>query len=167
MSMGEELQKLHELHQSGALSGEEFARAKARLLDSSPAAANREGVLPAVESVDPEALEREARLWGLLLHLSLFAGYLIPLAGLVAPILIWQLKKNELPRIDQHGKNVTNWIISHLIYFVGCLVLIVAIIGIPLLVALGVVSIVFPIVGAIKANNGEVWKYPLSIPFFK
>jgi uncharacterized Tic20 family protein len=40
------------------------------------------------------------------------------------------------------------------------------IIGIPLLVAVAVLSIVFPIVAAIKASNGEVWKYPLTIRFF-
>jgi hypothetical protein len=41
------------------------------------------------------------------------------------------------------------------------------IIGIPLSMALVAVGIVFPIVGAVKANNGEVWPYPCSIGFFK
>jgi uncharacterized Tic20 family protein len=40
-------------------------------------------------------------------------------------------------------------------------------IAIPLLIALGVIGIIFSIVAAIKANNGEVWKYPLAITFFK
>jgi len=44
--------------------------------------------------------------------------------------------------------------------------LFVVLIGIPLLIALAILAIVFPIVAAIKANNGQVWKYPLSIPFF-
>jgi uncharacterized Tic20 family protein len=77
------------------------------------------------------------------------------------------VKKDELPGIDVHGKNVANWILSKIIYAVISLILVLAIIGIPLLIALGVISIIFPIIGAIKANNGEVWKYPLSIPFFK
>jgi hypothetical protein len=85
---------------------------------------------------------------------------------LIVPILIWQLKKAELPKIDVHGKNAVNWIISHIIYIIVCIPLIFLIIGIPLLLAVGVLSIVFPIVAAIKASNGEVWKYPLTIRFF-
>jgi uncharacterized Tic20 family protein len=101
------------------------------------------------------------------LHLSLLSGFVVPLAGLVVPIVLWQVKKGELPGIDAHGKVVTNWIISLVIYAVACTLLILVIIGIPLLIALGIVGIVFPIVGGIKASNGQLWKYPLSIPFFK
>jgi uncharacterized Tic20 family protein len=115
----------------------------------------------------PAALEQQTRQWAMFLHLSIFAGFVVPVAGLVAPIVLWQVKKDELPGIDVHGKNVANWILSKIIYAVISLILVLAIIGIPLLIALGVISIIFPIIGAIKANNGEVWKYPLSIPFFK
>ena len=115
--------------------------------------------------------EKDTRLWGMILHLSILAGYVIPYAGLVAPIVIWQVKKNELPGIDAHGKNATNWIISFIIYNVICFALfftvILIIVAIPLLIVLGVLGVVFPIIAAIKANNGEVWKYPLTISFFK
>jgi len=116
----------------------------------------------------PASLEQQTRQWAMFLHLSLLAGCVVPMAGLVAPIVIWQIKKTELPGIDAHGKVVMNWLLSALIYSVVSFILIfVFLIGIPLLLALGVLSIVFPIIGGIKANNGELWKYPLSIPFFK
>jgi len=108
-----------------------------------------------------------ARQWAMFLHLSLFAGFLVPMAGLVVPIIIWQLKKEEFPEIDEHGKIVVNWIISSFIYAAVCVVLCFVLIGIPLLFVLGVLSIVFPIIGGIKANDGQVWKYPLSIQFLK
>jgi uncharacterized protein len=111
--------------------------------------------------------ETQIKQWGLFLHLSLLAGFIVPLAGLVTPIIIWQLKKNDLPGLDIHGKNVVNWIISDLIYVAIGSILCVVLIGIPILIALGIVSIVFPIIGGIKANNGEVWKYPLTIRFVK
>lgn len=111
--------------------------------------------------------DQETRMWAMILHLSLFAGYIVPLAGLVAPIVIWQVKKEALPGIDIHGKIVVNWIISALIYGLVFGILTLVLIGIPLLIALGVVAIIFPIVGGIKANNGEVWKYPLTIQFLK
>ena len=99
------------------------------------------------------------------LHLSLLAGFLVPFAGLIAPIVIWQMKKASLPEIDAHGKIVVNWIISAVIYAAVSFVLIFVLIGIPLLIVLGILSVVFPIIGGIKANNGEAWKYPLSIRF--
>ncbi len=103
----------------------------------------------------------------MLLHLSQLANFLVPLGGLIVPIVIWQVKKTELPGIDVHGKIVVNWIISALLYGIGCFILFFLLIGIPMLVALGIIAIIFPIVGGIKANNGEAWKYPLSITFFK
>ena len=103
----------------------------------------------------------------MILHLSQFAGYVIPLAGLIAPIVIWQVKKTELPGIDAHGKVVLNWILSALIYGAVSFVLLFVLIGFLMFAVLGVMLVIFPIVGGIKANNGELWKYPLSIPFFK
>ncbi|GAB4211269.1 MAG: DUF4870 domain-containing protein [Synechococcales cyanobacterium] len=110
---------------------------------------------------------KQAPFWAMILHLSLLAGFVIPLAGLVAPIIIWQIKRAEFPELDVHGKMVTNWIISVIIYTVVSALLIVVLIGIPLLLVIGILSIVFPILGGIKANNGELWKYPLTISFLK
>jgi uncharacterized Tic20 family protein len=107
------------------------------------------------------------RQWAMILHFSLLSGYIIPLAGLVAPIVIWQLKKTEFPEIDAHGKVVINWIISAVIYACVFLLLSFVVIGMPLLIVLGILCVVFPIVGGIKANNGELWAYPLSIRFLK
>lgn len=110
--------------------------------------------------------EKAERTWGLLLHLSVFAGYMSVGAGVIIPILIWQLKKDQYPVLDQHGRNLMNWLVSALIYGGLCFLLTFVFIGIPLGLALGVAMVVFPIIAGIKANNGEVWKYPLSIEFF-
>jgi uncharacterized protein len=157
MGVPDELEKLERLHQSGALSNEEFAKAKADLL-------NRGSGIPLFSSGDTI---QQTRQWGLLLHLSQFAGYVIPLGGFLAPILIWQIKKSELPAIDEQGKIVANWILSYIIYVFVAALSIIVIIGIVLLPIVLVLGVVFPIVGAIKASNGEVWPYPLSIKFFK
>ena len=103
----------------------------------------------------------------MVLHLSQLAVFLFPPAGLVLPILIWQIKKAEMPEIDAHGKIVANWLISALIYSAVCIPLLFVVVGyfLYIIIILGVV--VFPIIGAVKASNGELWKYPLSIPFFK
>jgi uncharacterized protein len=154
MDIADEIRKLEELRRSGALSEEEFTKAKAATLEKSTQGR------PASSGLD-------ANQWATFLHLSLLAGFVVPFAGLVVPIIIWQLKKNEFPSLDAHGKVVMNWLISEVIYAVAGIILTFLIIGIPMLIALGVVGIVFPVIGAIKANNGELWNYPLSITFLK
>jgi uncharacterized Tic20 family protein len=86
-------------------------------------------------------------------------------AGFVVPIVLWQIKKDESEIIDKHGKIVLNWILSEFILILVGVLLCIVIIGIPILIAVGIMSFIFPIIGGIKANNGEIWPYPLSINF--
>ena len=110
----------------------------------------------------------EVNRMAMLLHLSQLLGHTALIGvGWIIPVLIWQLKKNEMPGIDAHGKNVANWMLTELIVGIIFGLLCVMLIGFPLLLALYVLGIVFPIIGGIKANNGEVWNYPLAIKFFK
>ncbi len=156
MSVADELQKLSQLRDNGVLTDEEFASSKAELL---------KGLADSTKASSFSGITSNQ--WGLFLHLSQFAGGVIPLAGFIAPVLIWQLKKADFPELDLHGKNVANWLISLFIYACVCVVLTVVGIGILGLIVLAILGIVFPVIGAIKANNGEIWKYPLSISFLK
>ncbi|MDQ3324071.1 MAG: DUF4870 domain-containing protein [Acidobacteriota bacterium] len=104
---------------------------------------------------------------GLFLHLSQLLNFILPPAGLVVPIVLWQVKKDKMPALDAHGKMVTNWIISSVIYWAISFVLMFVLVGFAGFIILGIVGIVFPIIGAIKANNGEFWEYPLTIKFLK
>ena len=108
----------------------------------------------------------------LLMHLSQFFGFIIPVLGFAAPFIMWLLNKDNSANIDQHGKNIANFTISMLIYYavayctvfgIFCFILI----GIPLLFLLGIIQFIFIILAAIKAGNGEYWEYPLSIKFIK
>jgi uncharacterized Tic20 family protein len=118
-----------------------------------------------INPINPD--EQQARQWAMFLHLSQLAGYIIPLVGLIAPIIIWQTKKEEYPILDEHGKAVVNWIISELIYGAICSVLLFVVIGFPMLMILGILAVVFPIIGGLKANNGELWHYPMTINIIK
>ena len=165
MALADEIRKLDELRQSGALSEEEYARAKARVIDGGAAPLLQPASPYAGEPAQTADIEQQTRQWGMLLHLSLLAGFLLPIAGLIVPVVIWVLKKDELPGVDVHGKNALNWIISAIIYGVASGILIIVAIGVPLLLILAVLSIVFPIIASLKAKNGEYWKYPMSISF--
>ena len=104
---------------------------------------------------------------GMFLHLSQLLNIIIPFAGVVAPVVLWQIKKDEMPALDAHGKMVANWMISSLIYIAVSFVLTFVLIGILGFIAIGIMGVVFPIIGGIKANNGELWEYPLTIKFLK
>ena len=116
--------------------------------------------------------ESEYKPWGLdedtycvVLHLSQFAGYTVPLAGLILPIIMWTTEKQNSEKIDMHGRVVMNWVISSVIYAIVFLILAFFFIGIPLLIGLGICAIVFPIIGAIKAGGNICWHYPMAINF--
>ena len=115
----------------------------------------------------PAGGDQQTKQWAMFVHFSVLAGFVVPFAGLIVPIILWQIKKDELPEIDVHGKIVVNWLISAIIYGAVGMLLTFILIGIPLLFALAALCIVFPVIGGIKANNGEVWKYPLTIQFLK
>ena len=160
MSFVDDIEKLNNLRESGAISEQEYLEAKESLL-----AKNRNTVQPP-PGPPVTGVAADPNMWGMFIHLAQFSGFVVPLAGLIVPIILWQIKKDESNIIDRHGKVVTNWIITEVIFGIVFAILCIVFIGIPLLLVLGVVSIVFPIIGAVKANNGEVWVYPCSIKFF-
>ncbi len=114
------------------------------------------------ETVQPGATTRdkETNQWAMFIHFSLLAGWIVPVAGLVVPILIWQMKKDELPGIVPHAHIVLNWIVTSLVYALICLLLTLIFIGVLGFLALGIVTVIFSVIGGIKANEGEVWEYP-------
>jgi len=156
VNLADELRKLQQLYDSGAIDDAEFSAAKTRLLSEPP------------PPPGPN-LDEQTSYWAMVLHLSQFAGYLVPLAGLVAPIILWQIKKTELHGIDPHGRVVANWIISGILYLgLGLLLVFISLfVGVLVLSVLALLGIVFPLIGGIKASSGEVWEYPMSIPFFR
>ena len=147
----DELEKLNDLRQRGVISEEEFQQEKEKILNRNPAK-----VLPSTD----------ANQYSMFIHLSQFLGIFTGGIGLLVPVILWLIKKDESPVIDNNGKIVINWILSFLIYAACAGILCVIVIGIPLLIALGICDFIFIILGSIKASSGVLWKYPLSIEFF-
>ena len=112
-------------------------------------------------------IQEETKRWAVLWHLSTLLGLVSFGLGLIVPIVIWQWKKPELPAIDGHGKVVANAILSYFAYSVLAFFLLFVLIGFALYWILGILFILYPLIGAIKAWNGEVWPYPLCFKFFK
>lgn len=121
-----------------------------------------------MQPMQPSSLQTaEQRQTGMFLHLAQLANVILFPVGIIVPIVIWQTQKDKIPGLDAHGKMVVNWMISMTIYMVISIVLIFFIIGIFTICAVGLMGIIFPIIGGIKANNGELWDYPLTIKSLK
>jgi len=121
-----------------------------------------------------EQPSNDARTWAMFCHLAGLAGFVIPvvLSGIIAPLIVWQMKKDEHPFIDEQGKEALNFQISMPLYAMigtaACFITCIGVVLIPFVVgAVYFVNLIFLIIAAIKANNGEHYRYPLSIRFIK
>jgi hypothetical protein len=115
----------------------------------------------------PPSGDSQARTWNMLCHLSALVGLVIPFGSILGPLLVWQIKKNELPSTNEHGKEALNFQISVLIYAIGCAVLALVFIGILLGIVLFLGWLILTIIAGIKANNGEAYRYPATIRLIK
>jgi len=112
--------------------------------------------------------DKDTRMWAMLCHLSALCGFIgIPFGNVWGPLIIWLIKREESPYIDAHGKEALNFQISVSIYGVVAGILIIVLIGLPILLALMVADVVFIIKAAVKANDGQSYRYPLTIRFLK
>ena len=107
--------------------------------------------------------EQQERTWAMAAHLAALAGFIIPFGNIIRPLIIWLIKKDESPFVDDQGKESLNFQISITIYAIVSALLILIVIGIFLLIAIGVLVLVMVIVAAVKANSGEKFRYPLTI----
>ncbi|MFD2371149.1 DUF4870 domain-containing protein [Brevibacillus sp. GCM10020057] len=111
--------------------------------------------------------EKEERMWAMIAHLSALIGFMIPLGNVLGPLIIWLFKKETSPFVDRHGKEALNFGITITIYAAVSYLLLIVFIGALLLFALFVFWMVFLILGAVKANEGSEFRYPLTIRFVK
>ncbi len=109
------------------------------------------------------APDSEARNFSIVAHLGGFAGYIIPFGNILAPLVVWILKRDEQPFVDHHGREALNFQISITIYAIVSGLLILLVIGVLLLPLVLLFNIVMMIVAAVKASNGEHFRYPLTL----
>jgi hypothetical protein len=106
-------------------------------------------------------------MWAMLCHLSALSGFIIPFGSLIGPLVVWQIKKNQYPIVDDQGKEALNFQITITLAAIVSAILIVVLVGIALIIAVGIASLVFTIIAAIKANNGETYRYPFCLRLIK
>ena len=105
----------------------------------------------------------EARTWAMAAHLAGFCGFLVPFGSIIGPLVVWLIKKDEMPFVDDQGKEALNFQITVAIAGVVFGFLTIVLIGIPLLLALIVYDVVMIVIAAIKAKDGETYRYPFTL----
>lgn len=112
--------------------------------------------------------DKQTRLWTVLCHASALLGFFIPGAGhIIAPLVVWLVKRGDSAEVDAHGKEALNFQFTMLIYSVIAGILCLVLIGFVLLPILHVLNVVFVILASLRASEGELYRYPLTIRFLK
>lgn len=109
----------------------------------------------------------------MILHLSALSTFIIPFGNIIGPVVIWQIKKSELPAIEAIGKAAVNFQISYTIYMIASVV-VASVLScliplLPMLLPFAVFAawIAFTIIAGIKANSGETYAIPGVIKILK
>jgi uncharacterized Tic20 family protein len=126
-------------------------------------------------SKPPEMLDRGAqsgpsrdeRLWAMVAHLLGLVGHTAPFGNVIGPLIIWLIKRNEMPFVNDQGKEAINFQISFSIYFLIGWALWAVVIGMIILPVVYLSWLVLMIMAAIKSNNGVAYRYPATIRLIK
>ena len=158
--LSEELSKLKELHDECAISDTEYAAAKDRLLNKSNALASPD------HPNTKDLLGMTPSTYAMVMHLSQYATYIVPLAGVIIPIGMWLYGRDQNEFVNEHGQNLMNFLVSYFIYGVIAGILCFVVVGFVLLPILVLVTLILPIFGAIAASKSQNYRYPFTIKFF-
>lgn len=109
-------------------------------------------------------MSNEEKNWGVYCHLAAFLGLILPGFGnFLGPIIVWVLKKDTYPFVDEQGKEVINFQITVLAMSILAGVLTILLIGVFLLWLLPIYWAVMTLYGAVKVNEAEHFRYPYTI----
>ncbi len=121
------------------------------------------------ESLEPVPTpDQKARQWAMFCHFAGFFWFLLPMVGnVLGPLIVWQIKKDLDPFVDQQGKEAVNFQITVSLAFLVCGVLAWILIGFPLMLLIGIGALVLTIIAGIKANEGQAYRYPFCLRLLK
>lgn len=103
--------------------------------------------------------------FAMLCHLSALSGYLIPFGWIIGPLVVWLIKKDEYPLVDDQGREALNFNITILIAHIVAGILWLFCIGIIVTGIVVVAHVVFLVIAAMKANQGQRYRYPFILRF--
>jgi uncharacterized Tic20 family protein len=110
----------------------------------------------------------QERNWAVIAHLSALLGFVLwGVGNVLGPLIVWLVKKGEMPFLDDQGREALNFQITIFLAGLVCSSMFFLGVGIPLLFALSVFDLVFVIIGAVKASEGVAYRYPVNLRLVK
>lgn len=104
---------------------------------------------------------------GMLCHLLALTGYAIPFGNMIGPLIVWMMKREEMPFVESEGKSSLNFQISMTIYHLIAIALCFVVIGFLVLPIIMIVNVVLVVLASTKAAAGVSYQYPFSIRFIQ
>ena len=111
--------------------------------------------------------DRDARLWAMVAHLSGLPGFAVPFGHVLGPLVIWLLKRDASPFVDDQAKEAVNFQLTATIAVLIAVATFCVGIGVVLLPVVAVAQIVLVVIDAVAANAGRRYRYPLTIRFVR
>jgi hypothetical protein len=105
--------------------------------------------------------------WAMFCHLGGLFGIVFPFGNIIVPLGIWLVQRDKYPLVDDQGKEAVNFQISMSIYLIASAILVLFAVGLFLLIALLIFGLVVIVNAAIRARDGEKYRYPLTIRFIQ
>ena len=102
------------------------------------------------------------KIWSMLSHLSALFG-----VGIILPLVVYLAMRKDSEYVASNAREALNFHISIFIYVLCCIPLMFVLVGIPLAIAIGIGSLVLAIIAAVKASDGAVYQYPLTLRFVR
>lgn len=118
-----------------------------------------------VEFDEEYEVSSDDRTWGILVHATAFVGFVVPFGNVLAPLLIWAIKKEESRFVDESGKEAINFQITWTILFVFALLSVLLVFGLLLLPLLMLAWIILVCIAVVRASDEQVYEYPLTFDF--
>ena len=118
----------------------------------------------------PQAAQasKEEQNWAMACHLVALSGFIIPFGNILGPLVVWLIKKDTMPLVDQHGKEALNFQITVTLAVIVSFLLVFVLIGFLLLIVVGLGALVLTIMAAVKVSNGELsYRYPFALRLIK
>lgn len=115
----------------------------------------------------------EQRTWGMLCHVAAFSAFFTGLGAILGPLIVWLIKRDEMPFVNDQGREAVNFNLTLLLVAIVLILFSVltfgigAIPAIPVAALVGLFWLIVTIVAAVKANDGEYYRYPLSLRLIK
>ncbi len=117
---------------------------------------------------DAPQVSKDEQNWVMFCHLSALSGFIIPFGSVIGPLVIWLMKRAEMPMVEVHGKEVLNFQITVMIAAVVSMVLMFVFIGFLLLAVVAIGALILTIMASIKVSNGDYsYRYPFTLRLIK